>query len=216
MRMIMPQEIDKRGQVGLLQRWCLEYATVRPEEILEGRKPSPRKCASLLGLWWHLTRRTSVARPVQRVFQQCFHRWGCSFRFDYIRNVSRKQYGRYCNFYLWGYMCHCPIAHYSSSPGPDGISTKFLKLAKTISGSLLGRLFQQSLPMGESPDDWKCAHVVPMFKTGDKTSFHNYRPISLACVSCKLLEQIISSKIMTHPTTNQLLFINQHGFLRGR
>ncbi|MDD9361361.1 MAG: hypothetical protein PV344_00285, partial [Anaplasma sp.] len=45
----------------------------------------------------------------------------------------------------------------NSSPGPDGISTKLLKLTKPISGHLLARLFQQSLSTGELPDDWKNA-----------------------------------------------------------
>ncbi|MDD9361494.1 MAG: reverse transcriptase family protein, partial [Anaplasma sp.] len=116
----------------------------------------------------------------------------------------------------YGVICAIDRLPTNSSPGPDGISTKLLKLTKSISGPLLGRLFQQSLSMGELPDDWKYAHVVPIFKTGDKNSCDNYRPISLTCVSCKLLEHIISSQIMTHLTINQLLFINQHGFLRGR
>ncbi|SCV66640.1 Reverse transcriptase (RNA-dependent DNA polymerase) [Anaplasma phagocytophilum] len=104
----------------------------------------------------------------------------------------------------------------NSSPGPDGISTKLLKLTKPISGHLLGRLFQQSLSTGELPDDWKNARVVPTFKSEDKNVLNNYRPISLTCVSCKLLEHIISSQIMTYLSSNHLLFTNQHGFQRGR
>lgn len=104
----------------------------------------------------------------------------------------------------------------NSSPGPDGISTKLLKLTKHISGPLLCRLFQYSLDTGKLPKDWKTAHVIPVFKSGNKNSLHNYRPISLTCVSCKLLEHIIASQIMQYLVNSKLIFSNQHGFQRGR
>ncbi|MDD9361362.1 MAG: reverse transcriptase family protein, partial [Anaplasma sp.] len=60
------------------------------------------------------------------------------------------------------------------------------------------------------------ARVVPTFKAEDKNVLNNYRPISLTCVSCKLLEHIISFQIMTYLSSNHLLLTNQHGFQRGR
>lgn len=70
----------------------------------------------------------------------------------------------------------------NSSLVPDGISPKLLKLTKQISGNFLGRLFQQSLSIGELSDDWKNACVVPSFKAEDKNLLNNYRPIPLTCV----------------------------------
>ena len=43
----------------------------------------------------------------------------------------------------------------------------------------------------------------------------NYRPVSLTCVCCKLLEHIIYSHVMAHLQTNNLLSVNQHGFRSG-
>jgi hypothetical protein len=41
------------------------------------------------------------------------------------------------------------------------------------------------------PTDWKLAHVIPLFKAGNKSFPSNYRPVSLlSCVS-KLLEKIV-------------------------
>lgn len=103
----------------------------------------------------------------------------------------------------------------NSSPGPERISTKMLKLTKYVSSVLLGALYQQSLSTGSLPDDWKLAHVVPIFKSGNRNSLTNYRSILLTCASCKLLEHIIYSQTMNHLATNNILFHNQHGFQRG-
>ena len=51
-----------------------------------------------------------------------------------------------------------------------------------------------------------------MYKKGPKSKHKNYRPISLTCVCCKILEHIITSNIMAHLDRNNLLFQNQHGF----
>lgn len=99
-----------------------------------------------------------------------------------------------------------------SSPGPDGISSKLLKLTSHVSSFLLSLIFQQSLDSGCVPDDWKSGHVIPIYKSGDPSSPKNYRPISLTSVCCKLLEHIIYSHIMRHLNTNKVLFENQHGF----
>ena len=47
---------------------------------------------------------------------------------------------------------------------------------------------------------------------GPKSKLENYRPISLTCISCKVLEHIITSNTMTHLDKTNLLFQNQHGF----
>ena len=36
---------------------------------------------------------------------------------------------------------------------------------------------------GEVPDQWRQAHVSPIFKKGDKKKAENYRPVSLTCVA---------------------------------
>lgn len=99
-----------------------------------------------------------------------------------------------------------------TSPGPDGISAKLLKLTCQHSAKLLAFIFQQSLDSGCIPDDWKLANVVPIFKSGNSNHPNNYRPISLTSISCKLLEHIIHSQVMRHLNRNNLLLQTQHGF----
>jgi hypothetical protein len=75
--------------------------------------------------------------------------------------------------------------------GPDIISNKMLIAVKVQISKPLCMLFNKSLHQNIFPTDWKLAHVIPLFKAGDKSFPSNYRPVSLlSCVS-KLLEKIV-------------------------
>ena len=43
----------------------------------------------------------------------------------------------------------------------------------------------------------------------------NYRPISLTCVACKLMERVIAKRIYVHLAENNLLSQAEHGFVSG-
>ena len=57
---------------------------------------------------------------------------------------------------------------------------------------------------------------MPLFKKGDRTKAENYRPISLTSLSCKLLEHVVHSNIMTHFDSHKILNNAQHGFRKRR
>ena len=80
--------------------------------------------------------------------------------------------------------------------GPDEIPGKFLKICAFELHEIFTILFQTSLDLGVVPDEWKVAHIFPLFKKGDKTKAKIYRPISLTSISCKLLEHIVHSTVM--------------------
>lgn len=100
--------------------------------------------------------------------------------------------------------------------GPDNINARVLKECKESVSPILTILFNKSLAQGKIPLDWKHANVCPVFKKGDKHDAINYRPISLTCICCKLLEHIISSNIMQYLETNNILYDLQHGFRSSR
>jgi len=56
--------------------------------------------------------------------------------------------------------------------------------------------------------------VVPIYKTGDKTSVKNYRPISILSNIGKVLERIIFNKIINFVANKLSLF--QFGAVKGR
>ena len=59
-------------------------------------------------------------------------------------------------------------------------------------GPIFAHLFQQSIDSGDVPKEWTLANISPLFKKGDtdRSLACNYRPVSLTCVPCKLLEHI--------------------------
>jgi hypothetical protein len=72
------------------------------------------------------------------------------------------------------------------------------------------------LETGKVPSDWNHANVTPVLKKGDKHNPGNYRPISITCIACKLLEHIFASNMMQHLETNNILYELQHGFRAKR
>ena len=65
---------------------------------------------------------------------------------------------------------------------------------------------------GDFPKELTLANISPLFKKGDRSLACNYRPVSLNCVPCKLLEHIVCSNIMAHLDEHKLLSDKQHVF----
>jgi len=104
----------------------------------------------------------------------------------------------------------------SHSCGNDGISNILLKqVIPSISG-ILSFIFNLSLCTGTIPSTLKNAHVIPIFKAGDKHDFTNYRPISILPAISKLLERIVYIRILDFLTRHNILTKQQFGFRKNR
>ena len=103
----------------------------------------------------------------------------------------------------------------SKAGGPDQVPCRVLKELAEELAPVLTSIFRQSLESGEVPSDWKMQWVTPIFKKRSKCDAANYRPVSLTCVTSKLLEHIICSQIRDHLDRHRILSPFQHGF-RGR
>jgi len=100
----------------------------------------------------------------------------------------------------------------TKASGPDCIPCRLLKeLAEEIAAALTF-IFRQSLHTGQVPLQWKEQWITPIYKKGAKGEAANYRPVSLTCVTSKLLEHIICTQIRAHLDTYGILSIFQHGF----
>ena len=100
----------------------------------------------------------------------------------------------------------------SKALGPDELHPRVLKELATELGPIFANLFQQSIDKGEIPKEWSLVNICPPFKKGDRSLACNYRPVSLTCVPCKLLERIVCSNIMSHLDAHTLLSEKQHAF----
>ena len=82
--------------------------------------------------------------------------------------------------------------------GPDSIPARLLNELSVQLAPVLTYIYQKSITAGEVPDDWKMAHVVPIF------------------ICSKLMEHILHSNIMSHFEKHTILTEAHHGFRSRR
>ena len=104
----------------------------------------------------------------------------------------------------------------SKALGLGELHPRDLKELAVELGPVFAHLFQQSLDKDAIPKEWSLANICPLYKKGDRASPSNYRPVSLTCVSCKILEDIVCTNIMAHLDEHKLLSDRQHAFRQNR
>ena len=104
----------------------------------------------------------------------------------------------------------------NKSAGIDEIHPRLLFELRNEIVKPLTTLFKNSLSRGHVPDEWKSANVTPLFKKGSKADPQNYRPVSLTCITCKIMESIVKDKIVEHLDKFKLIKDSQHGFTKGK
>ena len=82
----------------------------------------------------------------------------------------------------------------NKAQGLDNISGVVLKKCSEALCHPFSIIFQLIYNTGLIPQQWKPANVVPIFKKGDKKDVSNYRPISLTCLTAKVMERILYEK----------------------
>lgn len=104
---------------------------------------------------------------------------------------------------------------FNKSPGYDGFNGKVVKRIINLIKPQLFHIFNCSIKNGVFPDALKIAKVTPLYKTGDRDKFSNYRPISVLPLFSKILERIVHNRVMKYFCDNKLLFCSQYGFQTG-
>ena len=99
--------------------------------------------------------------------------------------------------------------------GYDGINAKIFKLTFIPLLDSLVHFINLCLTHGKFPSKLKIAVVKPIYKSGDKTLFNNYRPISILPYISKILEKIVHCRIMEHIEANNIICPYQFGFRKG-
>ncbi len=73
-----------------------------------------------------------------------------------------------------------------------------------------------SFQTGQFPNKMKTAKVIPMYKSGNKHHFTNYRPISLLPQFSKILEKAFNDRLCNFLDKHKLLNDSQYGFRTNR
>ncbi|KAL1448257.1 hypothetical protein WDU94_012354 [Cyamophila willieti] len=102
------------------------------------------------------------------------------------------------------------------APGQDMVTTEILKVAGLTCPDHLLKVFNNILTSGKFPSDWKTAKVVLLRKPG-KPEFvpSSYRPLCLLNTSVKLLESILTRRLI-ELLGEDGLSQNQFGFRPAR
>ena len=100
----------------------------------------------------------------------------------------------------------------TTSTGFDNISTNLLKCTANEIAIPLSHIINLSFSTGIVPDKMKIAKVIPIHKSGNKTDFNNYRPISILPACSKILERMVHIRLMTFLNKYDILYNHQYGF----
>ena len=76
----------------------------------------------------------------------------------------------------------------------------------------LTHIFNLSFQTGQFPHKMKLAKVTPLYKTGDRHHFTNYRPVSLLPQFSKILEKLFNNRLDSFIEKHNLLSNSQYGF----
>ena len=98
------------------------------------------------------------------------------------------------------------------APGPAKIVPRFLHDFAHILAESLVEIFNKSVEISEVHDDWQTANVVPIFKNKERYKPSSYRPVSLTCICCKIMEHVIASNLIKHLNMRKIFYEWQHGF----
>ena len=97
------------------------------------------------------------------------------------------------------------------SSGFDCVSNKLVKQLEEELVPPLTIVLNDSLQSGIVPSQLKEAKVLPLYKSGDRQNFSNYRPISLLSVFSKVLEKAVYKQLYGY-FENKFLIPTQFGF----
>ena len=111
----------------------------------------------------------------------------------------------------------CLSSTKETSPGKDEITYNMLKRVDETLMKLLLKLYNKIYQSHSFPAKWLISIIVPIHKKGkDPRKANSYRPISLISCMCKLLEKIVTIRLMRYLEKEQKIKNIQAGFRKQR
>ena len=101
----------------------------------------------------------------------------------------------------------------TSSSGYDGIPPSLIKQVYSGITLPLSDIFNKFLiTSGIFPDQMKIAKIILMYKSEDRYSINNYRPISILPFFSKMFERLMYNRLLDYVNANNTLYPNQISF----
>ena len=104
----------------------------------------------------------------------------------------------------------------SKSAGPDNLPACVIRDAAEELSEPIQHLANLSFTAGLFATSEKCAKVSPVYKADERSSFDNYRPLSVLKIMSEVLERIAYQQLPEYLEMNNLLNTHQYGFRRKR
>ena len=99
--------------------------------------------------------------------------------------------------------------------GFDNIPVNIMKSSICFIAEPISAIINSSMNTGVFPNILKIAKVCPVFKSGEKSDFQNYRPISVLPSFSKIFEKVVHNRLLSYLNTNSILCSNQYGFRKN-
>ena len=104
----------------------------------------------------------------------------------------------------------------NATPGRDRLSYELFKHLDDMVLEDILALFNTVWAGGCLPKEWKQAVVVPILKPGKEASDpSSYRPIALTAVQCKIMEKIVTNRLVNFLETKGLFVGFRNSFRNG-
>ena len=103
-----------------------------------------------------------------------------------------------------------------NSEDNDNLSMAIIKHIISAVIEPFNHICNLSFLTGIVPDSMKIAKIIPLFKSGDKSKFTNYRPVALLPQFSKILEKLFCKRLNKFIDKYKLLTESQYGFRSNR
>ena len=104
----------------------------------------------------------------------------------------------------------------TTTPGPDQIPMSLYKKNIEKLCPIVTHLCNLSLNAGTFPSMHKVGNIKPLYKKKNRDDITNYRPICLLNSVSKLLEKVVSIRLIRHLDQFDILSENQYAYRKGR
>ena len=151
------------------------------------------------------------ANAFANYFSSVFHR-KCNLLDEFEHTPFNKHGLGYIDINQWDVLQILTSLKNRTNTSPDGLPYIFLKKCAYPLLAPITHIFRYSMMSGTFPEMWKESIVLPLFKKGIKSDPSNYRPISLTCSLSKILEKLVSKKLLLYFKQKGILTKIQHGF----